>query len=185
MASSVSRAAGAAATMAKAGWRAVAQGFSPPFLDQASQISSPPALFSGLRTLGCHGEVQGATCARGYSPTLRCGSGSSLSIRVIGWVSRGAARSYSAYPASSILSATGGTRAFPTITSSYSGYALDNACRKTNIFWSILARRYSNGKGKNTDSKGRGNPEAPKIDVLERVRGSQSQGRAPQQGKRE
>uniref|UniRef100_A0A0E0CIW0 Uncharacterized protein n=1 Tax=Oryza meridionalis TaxID=40149 RepID=A0A0E0CIW0_9ORYZ len=152
MASSVSRAAGAAATMAKAGWRAVAQGFSPPFLDQASQISSPPALFSGLRTLG---------------------------------VSRGAARSYSAYPASSILSATGGTRAFPTITSSYSGYALDNACRKTNIFWSILARRYSNGKGKNTDSKGRGNPEAPKIDVLERVRGSQSQGRAPQQGKRE
>uniref|UniRef100_A0A0E0CIW1 Uncharacterized protein n=1 Tax=Oryza meridionalis TaxID=40149 RepID=A0A0E0CIW1_9ORYZ len=31
----------------------------------------------------------------------------------------------------------------------------------------------------------RGNPEAPKIDVLERVRGSQSQGRAPQQGKRE
>ncbi|XP_052161926.1 uncharacterized protein LOC127779227 [Oryza glaberrima] len=33
-------------------------------------------------------------------------------------------------------------------------YALDNACRKTNNFWSILARRYSNGKGKNTDSKG-------------------------------
>lgn len=137
MASSVSRAAGAAATMAKAGRRAVAQGFSPPFLDQASQISSP-RLFSGLRTLGfvfdspptpdlsshplpsskswawfcrCHGEVQGATCARGYFPTLRCGgcsmnswclfvclllqlkcavcwfagSGSSLSIRVIGW----------------------------------------------------------------------------------------------------
>lgn len=42
MASSVSRAAGAAATMAKAARRAVAQGFSPPFLDQASQISSPP-----------------------------------------------------------------------------------------------------------------------------------------------
>lgn len=63
-------------------------------------LQPPPALFSGLRTLGfvfdspptpdlsshplpsskswawfcrCHGEVQGATCARGYFPTLRCG----------------------------------------------------------------------------------------------------------------
>uniref|UniRef100_A0A0E0CIV9 Uncharacterized protein n=1 Tax=Oryza meridionalis TaxID=40149 RepID=A0A0E0CIV9_9ORYZ len=130
MASSVSRAAGAAATMAKAGWRAVAQGFSPPFLDQASQISSPPALFSGLRTLGLRIFSQHQSYRMGQQG---CGQ----------------------------------------------------VLQRLPCFLHSICHWRHKGISYHHQQLLRGNPEAPKIDVLERVRGSQSQGRAPQQGKRD